>query len=80
MRAVDPDLDERESFLLAAALREAAEGLPEGCRALLVGQPAMRRPCPGPPTRSSRRWARADGVLLIELDGRRQCAHAPLSA
>jgi hypothetical protein len=44
MRAVDPDLDERESFLLAAALREAAEGRPEGCWALLVGQP---RKCGG---------------------------------
>lgn len=41
MRAVDPDLDGRGSFLLAAALREAAEGLPEGCRALLVGQPRV---------------------------------------
>ena len=44
MRAAGPDPDERESFLLAAALREAAEGLSEGCRALLVGQP---RKCGG---------------------------------
>jgi hypothetical protein len=46
--------------------RRAARGLPGA-----AGGPApqMRRPCPGPPTRSSRRWARADGVLLIELDG-----------
>jgi hypothetical protein len=48
MRAVDPDLDKRESFLLAAALREAAEGLPEGRRALLVGQPANAAAVPGP--------------------------------
>jgi hypothetical protein len=47
MRAVDPDLDKRESFLLAAPPREAAEGLPEGRRALLVGQPANAAAVPG---------------------------------
>jgi hypothetical protein len=41
MRAVDPDLVERESFLLASALRQIVEGLPEG------GAPAV-----GPPVRS----------------------------
>jgi len=69
MRAVDPDLDKRESFLLAAALREAAEGCPRAAGRWWWASPQMRRPCPGPPTRSSRRWARANGVLLIELDG-----------
>ena len=37
MRAVDPDLAERESLLLALALRQVVEGLPEGGRALVVG-------------------------------------------
>lgn len=64
MRAVDPDLDERESFLLAAALREAAEGLPEGRRALLVGQPRNAAAVPGP----------ADQVILPMGKGRRGSA------
>jgi phosphohistidine phosphatase SixA len=37
MRAVDPDLVEKESMLLAVALRQVFEGLPEGGRALVVG-------------------------------------------
>ncbi len=37
IRAIDPDLVERESLLLASVLRQVVEGLPEGGRALLVG-------------------------------------------
>jgi phosphohistidine phosphatase SixA len=37
MRDVDPDLVEKESSLLGAALREILEGLPGGGRALVVG-------------------------------------------
>ena len=37
IRAIDPDLVERESWLLGSALRQVAEGLPEGGRALVVG-------------------------------------------
>jgi hypothetical protein len=37
MRAIDPDLVERESLLLASALRQVVDGLPEGGRALVVG-------------------------------------------
>ena len=37
MRAIDPDLVERESWLLGRALRQVVEGLPEGGRALVVG-------------------------------------------
>jgi phosphohistidine phosphatase SixA len=37
MRSVDPDLVERESALLGAALRGVVEQLPEGGRALVVG-------------------------------------------
>ena len=37
MRAIDPDLVERESMLLGSALRQVVEGLPEGGRALVAG-------------------------------------------
>ena len=37
IRAIDPDLVERESWLLASVLRQVAEGLPEGGRALVAG-------------------------------------------
>src|SRR5690349_9192255 len=37
IRAIDPDLVERESWLLGSALRQVADGLPEGGRALVVG-------------------------------------------
>jgi hypothetical protein len=37
MRAVDPDLVEHETQLLGSVLRQVAESLPEGRRALVVG-------------------------------------------
>jgi hypothetical protein len=37
IRAVDPDLVEKESLLLGSALRQVVEGLPENGRALVVG-------------------------------------------
>ncbi len=37
IRAIDPDLVERESWLLGSALRQVVAGLPEGARALVVG-------------------------------------------
>ncbi len=37
IRAVDPDLVERESVLLGSALQQVMEQLPEGGRALVVG-------------------------------------------
>ncbi len=37
MRAIDPDLVERESLLLGSVLRQVVEGLPDGGRALVVG-------------------------------------------
>jgi len=42
IRAIDPDLVERESLLLASVLRQVAEGLPEGgrARARRPGRPA----------------------------------------
>jgi hypothetical protein len=40
VQAVDPDLVERESWLLASALRQVGEGLPDGGRALVLGHSA----------------------------------------
>ena len=37
IRAIDPNLVERESWLLGLALRQVVVGLPEGGRALVVG-------------------------------------------
>jgi hypothetical protein len=37
IRAIDPDLVERESWLLGSALRQVVAGLPEGGRALVAG-------------------------------------------
>src|SRR6266536_2314430 len=37
MRAIDPDLVERESLLLGSVLRQVVEGLRDGGRALVVG-------------------------------------------
>jgi hypothetical protein len=37
IRAIDPDLVERESLLLASVLRQVVEGLPERGRALVGG-------------------------------------------
>jgi hypothetical protein len=37
IRAIDPDLAGRESWLLGSALRQVVAGLPEGGRALVVG-------------------------------------------
>jgi len=51
IRAIDPDLVERESWLLGSALRQVVAGLPEGGRALGSGSPAWL----------SRHWARAKG-------------------
>jgi hypothetical protein len=37
MRRVDPDLVDRDSWLLGSSLRQIIDGLPEGGRALVVG-------------------------------------------
>jgi hypothetical protein len=48
IRAIDPDLAGRESWLLASVLRQVAEGLPEGGRALVAGHsPATEAAVPG---------------------------------
>jgi hypothetical protein len=69
MRAVDPALVERESWLLAAALRQVVAGLPEGGRALVVGHSPTNeaavlglagrlRVVPPPPAAAPRRAAK----------------------
>ena len=37
IRVIDPDLVERDSWLLGAALRQVVQSLPDGARALVVG-------------------------------------------
>ena len=70
IRAVDPDLVARESFLLGSVLRQVVEALPEGGRAPAVGHsPTNEAAVLGlageviPPT------AKGKGVLLIEEGG-----------
>jgi hypothetical protein len=62
IRAIDPDLAERASWLPGPALRQVAAGLPEGGRALVAGHsPATGPPCPGSPAGLSRHRAPAKG-------------------
>ncbi len=70
IRAVDPGLVERESLLLASALRQVVDRLPEGGRALVVGHsPTNEAAVLGlvglvvPPL------GKGEGVLLIEDRG-----------
>jgi phosphohistidine phosphatase SixA len=70
MRAIDPDLVERESMLLGSALRRVVEGLPEGGRALVVGHsPTSEAAVLGLAGSLIPPLGKGKGVLLIE-DGR----------
>jgi len=70
MRAVDPDLVERESSLLGSALRRVLAGLPEGGRALVVGHsPTNEAAVLGLAGRLVPPLAKGKGVLLIEDGG-----------
>ena len=68
IRAVDPELVERESLLLGSALRQVVARLPEGGRALIVGhsptnEAAARQGGRGPAGRGLRRLpGRAAGL------------------
>jgi hypothetical protein len=71
MRAVDPDLVERESWLLGTALRQVLDGLPEGGRALVVGHsPTTEAAVLGVAGQLVPPLGKGAGVLLVE-DGRR---------
>jgi phosphohistidine phosphatase SixA len=70
IRAVDPDLVERESWLLGSALRQVADGLPEGGRALVVGHsPTNEAAVFGLAGRVVPPLGKGEGVLLIEDGG-----------
>jgi phosphohistidine phosphatase SixA len=70
MRAIDPDLVERESLLLGSALRRVVEGLPEGGRALVVGHsPTSEAAVLGLAGRLIPPLGKGRGVLLTEDGG-----------
>jgi hypothetical protein len=70
MRAVDPDLVERESWLLGSTLRQVVQGLPEGGRALVVGHsPTNEAAVLGLVGQVVPPLDKGDGVLLVEDGG-----------
>lgn len=70
IRAVDPDLVDRESFLLASALRQVVDGLPEGGRALVVGHsPTNEAAVLGLAGQVVPPVGKGNGVVLIEQSG-----------
>ena len=70
MRAVDPDLVERESWLLGSALRQMVAGLPEGSRALVVGHsPTTEAAVLGLAGWAVPPLGKGKGVLLVEDGG-----------
>src|SRR5215211_5806292 len=71
IRAVDPDLVERESWLLGTALRQVVDSLPEGGRALVVGHtPTTEAAVLGLAGQLVPPLGKGAGVLLVQ-DGRR---------
>ena len=70
IRAIDPDLVERESWLLGSALRQVVAGLPEGGRALVVGHsPTTEAAVLGLAGLVVPPLGKGKGVLLVEDDG-----------
>jgi len=70
MRAIDPDLVERESRLLASALRQVVEALPDGGRALVVGHsPTNEAAVLGLTGQVVRPLGKGEGILLTEDGG-----------
>jgi hypothetical protein len=71
IRAIDPDLVEKESLLLGSALRQVVEGLPEDGRALVVGHsPTNEAAMLGLTGRVVGPLGKGEGVSLIEDGGR----------
>jgi len=67
VRAIDPDLVEKESLLLGSALRHVMEVLPEGGRALVVGHsPTNEAAVLGLAGRVVLPLGKGEGVLLVE--------------
>ena len=70
MRAVDPDLVDRESWLLGLALRQVVEGLTEGGRALVVGHsPTNEAAVLGLAREVIPSMGKGEGILVIEDSG-----------
>jgi phosphohistidine phosphatase SixA len=70
IREVDPELVERESWLLGTALRQVVDALPEGGRALVVGHsPTNEAAVLGLTGRAMPPLGRGEGILLIEDTG-----------
>jgi phosphohistidine phosphatase SixA len=70
MRAIDPDLVERESYLLGSALRQVVQSLPEGGRALVVGHsPTNEAAVLGLAGQVVPPLGKGAGVLVIEDGG-----------
>ncbi len=70
IRAIDPDLIRQESVLLASALRQVVDGLPEGGRALVVGHsPTNEAAVLGLAGRVVPPLGKGEGALLIEDGG-----------
>ncbi len=70
IRAIDPDLVERESWLLGSALRQVVAGLPEGGRALVVGHsPTTEAAVLGLAGLVVPPLGKGKGVLLVEDGG-----------
>jgi hypothetical protein len=77
MRAIDPDLVERESWLLGLALRQVVAGLPEGGRALVVGHsPTNEAAVLGLTGQVVPPLGKGKGILLTEDSG--DCQVKPL--
>ena len=70
IRRVDPDLVDRESWLLGLALRQVVDGLPEGGRALVVGHsPTNEAAVLGLAGEVVPPLGKGEGILLIEVEG-----------
>jgi phosphohistidine phosphatase SixA len=71
MRAVDPDLVEKESRVLGSALRQVMEGLPEGGRALVVGHsPTNEAAVLGLTGLAVQPSGKGEGIMVVEDAGR----------
>jgi len=70
IRTVDPDLVERESWLLGSALRAIVEGLPDGGRGLVVGHsPTNEAAVRGLTGQVVPPLGKGEGILLTEDGG-----------
>jgi hypothetical protein len=78
MRAVDPDLVDKESLLLGNALRTVFDDLPDGGRALVVGHsPTNEAAVLGLTATVVGPLGKGDAVLVVEDQGRFRAAAMP---